>query len=62
MDNLETGRQFKLGRKGRDINMIVVAEILGCSQSFISRFENGQREMSDEMKKEYRNFLTNYEI
>lgn len=59
---MSKGRQFKLARKGKDITMVEVADHLGVSQSFISRFENGKRAMNDTMMEQYEQFLNDYII
>ncbi|MGN8235384.1 helix-turn-helix domain-containing protein [Priestia flexa] len=51
---------YFLKRKQLKIRMIALANYMNCSQSLISRYENGQRSLSEIKLQKYREFIDNY--
>jgi transcriptional regulator with XRE-family HTH domain len=55
-----TDREFYfLKRKKSKITMSEIASAIGCSQSLISRYESGQREMNKTLISQYKQYIDN---
>ena len=50
---------YFLKRKKSKITMSEIASAIGCSQSLISRYESGQREMNDNLNNQYKKYIDN---
>lgn len=50
---------YFLKRKKAKITMGEIASAIGCSQSLISRYESGQREMNDNLINQYKKYIDN---
>lgn len=50
---------YIIKRKRKGITTIELAQHIGCSQSLISRYENGKRNMSKEKVVAYKSYIEN---
>jgi transcriptional regulator with XRE-family HTH domain len=60
MEGMITEKEYYIiKRKRKGITTIELAKVLNCSQSLVSRFENGKRNMSKEKVVAYKSYIEN---